>query len=548
MPSPQETDALADIVAGPDAYRDLPRLIGLVRGGGSSGAMNVQLSADETYADIRPVRPDGAVSAFLSVMRGCNNMCAFCIVPFTRGRERSRPTASVLDEVRALADQGVREVTLLGQNVNSFADFSERAEGSAAAASASASAAAAPFGVYAPGFRSVYVPQRGGALRFAELLARVAAIEPEMRVRFTSPHPKDFPAEVLSAVAAHANICKQLHLPAQSGSTAVLARMRRGYDREAYLALAAHVREALPGVALSSDFISGFCGETDAEHADTISLLRTVRYETAFMFAYSRREKTAAARHLADDVPADVKQRRLAEVIATFREGATARAAAETGALHCVLVEGPSRRSADALTGRTDTNKRVVFDDVAVPLSFGTQHGPTVRLKPGDYVAVRFVVSHARCAFLVTAASLTRRDASGARHGRHHGEPARCAACAHHAARVLWQRRSCGERGRGGKSERCGAVSRKSGLVFAQLRTAAPPSARHRPRVSHSTQPIAAATRGGVGAHANARARTAAALRAAPAASARRKALGAMPCAYRGAPRHRAARFGPTAA
>jgi tRNA A37 methylthiotransferase MiaB len=305
-------------VAGPDAYRDLPRLIGLVRGGAGS-AMNVQLSADETYADIVPVRADGAVSAFLSVMRGCNNMCSFCIVPFTRGRERSRPTASVLDEVRALAEQGVKEVTLLGQNVNSFADFSERGGGSGEAqdeqpsASASASPSDAPFAAYAPGFRSVYVPRRGGAVRFAELLERVAGIDPEMRIRFTSPHPKDFPLEVLQAVRAHANVCKQLHLPAQSGASGTLSRMRRGYDREAYLALAARVREELPGVALSSDFISGFCGETEEEHADTLSLLRAVRYEHAFLFAYSRREKTAAARHLEDDVPPDVKQRRLEE-------------------------------------------------------------------------------------------------------------------------------------------------------------------------------------------------------------------------------------------
>jgi hypothetical protein len=433
-------------VAGPDAYRDLPRLIGLVRGGAGS-AMNVQLSADETYADIVPVRADGAVSAFLSVMRGCNNMCSFCIVPFTRGRERSRPTASVLDEVRALADQGVKEVTLLGQNVNSFADFSERGGGGGGGGESHsgeqhppphAPPGDAPFAAYAPGFRSVYVPRRDGAVRFAELLERVAGVDPEMRIRFTSPHPKDFPLEVLHAVAAHANVCKQLHLPAQSGASGVLSRMRRGYDREAYLSLAARVREELPGVALSSDFISGFCGETEEEHADTLSLLRAVRYEHAFLFAYSRREKTAAARHLEDDVPPHVKQRRLEEVrrtaprarglevggggahrctrahvrmlmralmvcifrkhthnhkvIATFREGATQRAAAEVGRVHCVLVEGPSRRSAACLTGRTDSNKRVVFADEPVPTELAaarTAASPTVRLQPGDYCAVR---------------------------------------------------------------------------------------------------------------------------------------------------------------
>ena len=452
-----ETDGLADIAAGPDAYRDLPRLLSLVRGGTAGSAMNVQLSADETYADIVPVRADGAVSAFLSVMRGCNNMCSFCIVPYTRGREHSRPTASVLAEVRALADQGVREVTLLGQNVNSFTDFSERGDDTGATARSDE-----PFAPYAPGFRSVYVPRRAGAVSFAELLERVAEVDPEMRIRFTSPHPKDFPDEVLRVIARKPNVCKQLHLPAQSGATSVLERMRRGYTcvacshdlaihelarlvdgvrggilanryripfsvvcrREAYLSLAARVREVLPGVALSSDFISGFCGETEAEHADTLTLLREVRYEAAFMFAYSRREKTSAARHLEDDVPPAVKQRRLEEVlararsdasptargahcspracmqvIATFKDGATQRAAAELGRVHCVLVEGPSRRSPDALTGRTDTHKRVVFANAPLPAdvaSAAQPHAPAVQLRPGDYVAVRVQVLCAR--------------------------------------------------------------------------------------------------------------------------------------------------------
>ena len=383
-----ETDGLAELVAGPDAYRDLPRLIEVVRAGGG-GAMNVQLSADETYADILPVRSNGK-AAYLSIMRGCNNMCAFCIVPFTRGRERSRPEASILAEVRLLSEQGVKEVTLLGQNVNSYADFSQAAQEAERPA-----AAAAPFAVYASGFRSVYVPRREGALRFSELLERVASVDPEMRIRFTSPHPKDFPDDLLSVIGERPNLCKQLHLPAQSGSSSVLERMRRGYDREAYLALALRARELLPGVSLSSDFISGFCGETEEEHADTLSLLREVRYEQAFMFAYSRREKTAAARHLADDVPPAIKQRRLAEVIDTFRAGAAERAAADVGRLHCVLVEGPSRRSDVQLVGRTDTNKRVILDDVTVPASWqpGSKAAALVRLKPGDYVAVRITAS-----------------------------------------------------------------------------------------------------------------------------------------------------------
>ena len=389
-----ETDGLADVVAGPDAYRDLPHLINLVRSGGQTSAMNVQLSADETYADIVPVRRQGATSAFLSIMRGCNNMCSFCIVPFTRGRERSRPDASILDEVRMLANQGVKEVTLLGQNVNSYACFSE-AEGR----SGDQAPETPPFSDYARGFTSVYVPRRTGAVRFGELLDRVASIDPEMRIRFTSPHPKDFPDDVFHVIAAHSNICKQLHLPAQSGSSSVLERMRRGYSREAYLDLATRARALLPGVALSSDFISGFCGETEAEHADTVSLMAAVQYEHAYMFAYSRRDKTHAARHLEDDVPPETKQRRLEEVIATFRAGAAQRAAADVGRVHCVLVEGPSKRSAADLAGRTDTGKMVVFPDVAVPAAWHAQDGPHVRLKPGDYVAVRVEKA--------TAASLT---------------------------------------------------------------------------------------------------------------------------------------------
>ena len=394
-----EADGLADVVAGPDAYRDLPNLLSLLRDGGGGGVMNVQLSADETYADIVPVRRHGATSAFLSIMRGCNNMCSFCIVPFTRGRERSRPAASILDEVRMLADEGVKEVTLLGQNVNSYACFSEPTRPTTPPTDGEGDTPRQPFADYARGFTSVYVPKRTGAVRFGELLDRVAAIDPEMRIRFTSPHPKDFADDVFHAIAAHPNICKQLHLPAQSGSSSMLERMRRGYTREAYLDLATRARALLPGVALSSDFISGFCGETEAEHGDTISLMAAVQYEHAYMFAYSRRDKTHAARHLEDDVPPETKQRRLEEVIATFRTGAAKRAAADVGRVHCVLVEGPSKRSTADLCGRTDHGKMVVFPDVDVPATWADDRGPRVRLKPGDYVAVRVEKA--------TAASLT---------------------------------------------------------------------------------------------------------------------------------------------
>ncbi|GAB4822700.1 hypothetical protein N2152v2_009746 [Parachlorella kessleri] len=467
-----ESDKLVDLVAGPDAYRDLPRLIRLVQGEGSLGdaeeyegapqpqqpasssssssrrsaqhgpAINVQLSAEETYADIVPLRQPNSRSAFLSIMRGCNNMCAFCIVPYTRGRERSRPLQSILDEVRMLSGQGVREVTLLGQNVNSYADLSQAQQRLAAAAPGGAGAASAcdPFAVYAKGclgssslakvaltvcpegFRSVYKPRRDGTVSFAELLDRVAAADPEMRVRFTSPHPKDFSDEVLQVIASRPNVCKQLHMPAQSGSSAVLERMRRGYSREAYDALVAHVREAIPAVALSTDIISGFCGESEEDHAATLDLMRRTGFDQAFMFAYSDREKTYAAKHLQDDVPEEVKGRRLAEVIAAFREGLHQRCQQEVGRRHLVLVEGSSRRSEADLTGRTDTFKRAVFPDLPVPASYaavasagllarqlaaagvtavgeaaaaaaaaGTPAGPLVRLQPGDYVAVEVI-------------------------------------------------------------------------------------------------------------------------------------------------------------
>ncbi|CAM9365651.1 unnamed protein product [Scytosiphon promiscuus] len=393
-----------DLVTGPDAYRDLPRLLGLVGAAGrgeSAGAVNVQLSQDETYADIAPVRlvnnTSEAVSAFISIMRGCNNMCTYCIVPFTRGRERSRPLGSIVDEAVRLRDDGVREVTLLGQNVNSYHDRSDASTALYGGTDYTTSA----------GFGNTFRSRGGAGAYFAELLAEVASAVPEVRVRFTSPHPKDFPDEVLEAIAAFPNICRQLHLPAQSGSTAVLDRMGRGYSREAYLSLVEHVRAVIPGVSISSDFISGFCGETEADHRDTLSLMETVRYDQAFMYAYSLREKTRAARRLQDDVPPEVKQRRLEEVIETFRRNALAKnLEEEIGMDRLVLVEGQSRRSSEEapeLTGRTDGNKRVVFPDVGVIDGLGRsldglsrasdglsvkQQQQSVVLRPGDYAVV----------------------------------------------------------------------------------------------------------------------------------------------------------------
>lgn len=271
-----EQESEVDVIAGPDSYKDLPRLLALGKNGIS--AINVLLSLDETYADLMPVKLDqNTVTAYASIMRGCDNMCTYCIVPFTRGKERSRPVDSIEREVRVLVEQqGIKEVTLLGQNVNSYRDMSMVPEEPEAAQ-------------LVPGFKTVYKTKIGG-LRFAELLERVANISPELRIRFTSPHPKDFPNAVLDVIGRYPNICKSLHIPAQSGNSSVLERMRRGYTREAYLELVEHIREVLPDVSLSSDFICGFCGETDEEFADTLTLIDEVKYNVAYLFAYSMRE------------------------------------------------------------------------------------------------------------------------------------------------------------------------------------------------------------------------------------------------------------------
>jgi tRNA-2-methylthio-N6-dimethylallyladenosine synthase len=317
-----EKEKLVDLVVGPDAYRELPALLREVEDGRK--AVNVILSLEETYADITPVRTSGnGVSAFVSVMRGCDNMCAFCVVPFTRGRERSRPIGSVLDEVKQLSDAGYREITLLGQNVNSYND---------------------------------------NGLRFAELMFRVSQVDPEMRIRFSTSHPKDFPDELLHVIAGQANVCNYIHIPAQSGSDTVLQRMRRPYTRAAYLELLDRMRDLIPGVTLSTDIITGFCGETEDEHAETLSLMDEVKFDLAYLFAYSERERTLAHRKYADDVPADVKQRRLQEIIDTHRRGSDLRNRAEIGVNHLVLVENVSKRRDDQLSGRTDTNKVVIFD------------------------------------------------------------------------------------------------------------------------------------------------------------------------------------------
>mmetsp|Transcript_11181 Transcript_11181/g.22009 ORF Transcript_11181/g.22009 Transcript_11181/m.22009 type:complete len:382 (+) Transcript_11181:1804-2949(+) len=340
-----EKEKLVEVIAGPDSYRSLPHLLSAVMYGGSGHAIDVQLSLEETYADIMPVRRSG-VTAFVSIMRGCNNMCSFCIVPFTRGRERSRPLASIVSEVVQLAESGVREITLLGQNVNSYCDLTS--EGT--------------FGhSNSPGFKELFKARSNEGAKFADLLRSVAEASPETRFRFVSPHPKDFPEPLLDVINEYPNISKSVHLPLQSGSNDVLKRMRRLYTREAYLDLADSIRSRIPNVSISTDVITGFCGETEEDHQLTLEVFKQVKFEQAFMYAYSMRPRTHAANNFADDVPSEVKSRRLSEVIETFRSTLKEVNKSEVGRLHRVLLEGPSRRDPMKLTGRTDNNKRVVL-------------------------------------------------------------------------------------------------------------------------------------------------------------------------------------------
>ena len=335
-----EQERLVDLVVGPDAYRDLPRLLSESRETGQA-AVNVQLSREETYADLAPVRYDtNGVSAFVSIMRGCDNMCAFCVVPFTRGRERSRPVTSILSEVGQLVDAGYKEVTVLGQNVNSYR-----------------------------------VDADGTGVDFAELLYRISLLSPELRIRYSTSHPKDCSDDLLHVHRERPTVCDFIHLPVQHGNSDVLKRMRRTYTREHYLDLIERARAIVPGIAFSTDLIAGFCGETDAEHADTLSLMEAVRYDHAFMFAYSERPDTYAARKYTDDVPEAVKKARLGEIIALQNGHALESARRKVGREEVVLVEGTSKRSDEQFRGRTDTNHMVVFD---------RPEG----LSPGDYAVV----------------------------------------------------------------------------------------------------------------------------------------------------------------
>ena len=311
-----------DIVAGPDAYRDLPRLVNAVDGG--STGVNVELSKEETYAEIAPVRLDkNGVSAFIAIMRGCNNYCSYCVVPYTRGIERSRDAETIVNEARTLFENGYREVTLLGQNVNSY---------------------------------------RTGEVDFPELLRRVAEISPLLRVRFATSHPKDISDKLLETMASMPNICKAIHLPAQSGSTEMLKRMNRKYTREWYLERVAAIRRYMPDCAITTDLIAGFAHETEEEHQETLSLMRQVGYDFAYMFKYSERPGTFAERNLGDDIPEDVKTRRLTEIIELQNSLSEESNRRDVGKEFEILVETVSKRSDAQLSGRTSQNKMVVFN------------------------------------------------------------------------------------------------------------------------------------------------------------------------------------------
>jgi tRNA-2-methylthio-N6-dimethylallyladenosine synthase len=338
-----EEEQLVDIVVGPDAYRSLPQLVREATGG--QKAVNVLLSREETYADIAPVRLGGnGVTAFVSIMRGCNNMCAFCVVPFTRGRERSRDAASIIQECRNLFDQGYREVTLLGQNVDSY--YWNDGEG-------------------------------GASVTFAALLDSVSAINPLLRVRFSTSHPKDITDEVLRVMASHPNICRYIHLPVQSGSTRILQLMNRTYTREWYLAKVERIREVLPDCGISSDIIAGFCTEEDGDHRDTLDVMEKSAYDFSYMFMYSERPGTLAAKRYADDIPADVKKARLEEIVALQNRLSLQSNRRDLGRTHTVLIEGDSKRSAQHWMGRNSQNKVIVFPK-------GDR-----ALRKGDYALVR---------------------------------------------------------------------------------------------------------------------------------------------------------------
>lgn len=329
-----------DLVAGPDSYRTLPTLLRDIAP--DKPQINVMLSHEETYADIVPVRTDrNGVSAFISIMRGCNNVCSYCVVPYTRGAERSRDPQTIVDEARDVFSKGYKEVTLLGQNVDSYN----------------------------------WKPAEGEGCDFPKLLEMVARISPELRVRFATNHPKDISDELIETMARYDNICNHIHLPVQSGSDRILEKMRRRYTAEWYLERVAMIREVLPGCGITTDVIAGFCSETEEDHQQTLELFRKVGFDYAYMFYYSERPGTLAARHYPDDVPLDVKTRRLNEIIALQSELSLKSNQNDIGKTFRVLVEGPSKKNPEELCGRSGSNKMCVFP--------GKGH------KAGDYVDVK---------------------------------------------------------------------------------------------------------------------------------------------------------------
>ena len=335
-----EEEHLVDLVVGPDAYRDLPNLLKETSEG--RDAINVMLSKEETYADISPVRLSGnGVTAFVTITRGCDNMCTFCIVPFTRGRERSRDPHSIINECKELWENGYKEITLLGQNVDSYLWYGGGAK---------------------KDFDKASEMQKATALHFAQLLEMVAQAVPGMRIRFATSNPQDMSLDVFRMMAKYDNICKYVHLPVQSGSDNMLKAMNRQHTRQEYLDLIKEAKRIVPDIAFSQDMIVGFCGETEQDHQDTLSLMREVEYDYGYMFAYSERPGTPAHKKMKDDVPADVKQRRLSEVIALQGELSTMRLKGYVGKTHEVLIEGTSKKDPNQWRGRNSQNVVVVFD------------------------------------------------------------------------------------------------------------------------------------------------------------------------------------------
>jgi len=334
-----EEEKLVDIVAGPDAYRDLPKLVEEVVDG--QRAINVLLSREETYAEISPLRLNtNGVSAFISIMRGCDNMCSFCVVPFTRGRERSRDPESIVNEARILSEAGYKEITLLGQNVDSYLWFG---------------------GGPKVEYKKATEEQKANAVTFANLLEMVALVDPKMRIRFSTSHPKDICDDVLYTIKKYDNICKYIHLPAQSGNTRVLEIMNRTYTREWYLDKVKRIREIIPECGISCDIIAGFCTETEEEHQDTISMMEQSRFDFSYMYKYSERPGTPAQKKMADDVPEAVKSRRLSEIIEVQNKLSLENNSAYIGKVVRVLADSLSKKSADDLSGRNDQNVKVVF-------------------------------------------------------------------------------------------------------------------------------------------------------------------------------------------